>query len=87
MSGNLWHQESKTIERILWSISMQLRSHEYLRTPEAADLLRVSIATLAKWRVKHHGPKYIKIGHIVLYSHADLILWLSDRRLGSRDDE
>lgn len=59
---------------------MPQRSHDYLRTPEAAEVLRVSPATLAKWRVLDTGPNYHKVGHVVLYSRTDLITWITARR-------
>ena len=58
---------------------MSQRTHDYLLTPEAADLLRVSPATLAKWRVLDKGPHYHKIGHVVLYGRTELIAWLGAR--------
>jgi hypothetical protein len=34
---------------------------------EAAERLRVSVGTLANWRVSGEGPKFIKFGRKVLY--------------------
>lgn len=34
---------------------------------EAADRLRISIGTLANWRVTGEGPRFIKFGRRVLY--------------------
>ena len=47
-----------------------------LRTPQAADYLGVSPATLCKWRVFGGGPRYKKLGRAVVYDPADLRLWL-----------
>jgi len=39
---------------------------------EAAERLRLSIGTLANWRVQGGGPKYIKFGRKVLYPLREL---------------
>lgn len=55
-----------------------------LRSDAAAELLGLSIATLAKWRVSGGGPPYAKAGRCVLYVRDDLIAWLkSNRRLST----
>lgn len=52
-------------------------SAEFLTTAQTADVLRVHILTLARWRMNGTGPTYHKIGHLVRYSRADLDLYLS----------
>lgn len=54
---------------------------------EAAEQLRLSSSTLAKWRMAGTGPKFIKAGRRVLYREQDLIEWLSEsaRRSTSED--
>lgn len=47
-----------------------------LRTPLAAEYLGVSPATLCKWRVFGGGPRYKKLGRVVVYDPADLRQWL-----------
>lgn len=42
---------------------------------ELADRLRVSKGTLANWRVKGCGPKFIKCGKKVLYPMAEVEAW------------
>ena len=39
---------------------------------EVAERLRVSVGTLAAWRVAGSGPKYIKWGRIILYPLAEI---------------
>jgi hypothetical protein len=34
---------------------------------EAAERMRISVGTLANWRTRGEGPKYIKFGRKVLY--------------------
>jgi len=43
-----------------------------LSSDEAASYLGISPVTLAVWRSKKRGPKYIKVGGCVKYSTADL---------------
>lgn len=43
-----------------------------LTPKEAAYRLRVAIQTLANWRVKGNGPRYIKCGRKVLYPVAEI---------------
>lgn len=42
-------------------------AHVNLTTSEAASRLRTTVGTLANWRVKGQGPKFIKHGRKVLY--------------------
>lgn len=50
---------------------------EFLTPAQTADVLRVHVLTLARWRMNGTGPTYHKIGHLVRYSRADLDLYLS----------
>lgn len=47
----------------------------FLRTPEAAALLRLSPRTLEKHRTAGTGPAYRKVGGTVLYLETDLWDW------------
>lgn len=59
----------------------------YLRTAEAAALLRLSPRTLEKHRVHGTGPTYRKAGGTVLYVAEELISWVeSNRRRSTGDD-
>ncbi len=51
-----------------------------LTAAEAAAHLRVSLQTLAKWRVSGDGPPYLKFGRRVLYDFNDLEAWAAGRR-------
>lgn len=50
-----------------------------IRTPQAAEYLGVSAATLCKWRVFGGGPGYKKLGRAVVYDPVDLRDWLDSR--------
>lgn len=43
-----------------------------LTTTEVAERLRLSQATLANWRVKGEGPRFVKFGRRVLYPLAEI---------------
>lgn len=42
---------------------------------EAAARLRTTIGTLANWRVRGQGPRFIKVGRKVLYPVAEIEAW------------
>jgi predicted DNA-binding transcriptional regulator AlpA len=48
----------------------------YLRTPEAARLVGLSIRTLEKHRIYGTGPRYSKLGGRVVYRLEDLQAWV-----------
>ena len=43
-----------------------------LTTKETADRLRVRVTTLANWRVRGDGPRFIKMGRKVLYPVVEI---------------
>lgn len=49
----------------------------------AAVLLNLSPATLAKWRVKGGGPRFVRIGKRILYQQDALAEFLSGRVFSS----
>ena len=53
-----------------------------LITPEeAAILLEQAVATLASWRAKKFGPKYIKTGRKVRYDPDDIMAWVMGQKV------
>lgn len=50
----------------------------YLRAPDAARFLGISIRTLEKHRTYGTGPTYRKVGGRVLYSVEDLQAWTAN---------
>jgi len=48
----------------------------YLRTPEAARIVGLSIRTLEKHRIYGTGPRYAKLGGRVVYRLEDLQAWV-----------
>ncbi|WP_222352139.1 helix-turn-helix domain-containing protein [Rhizobium leguminosarum] len=59
-----------------------------LTAKEAADYLRVTEVTLARWRSTKLGPHYIKSGGKVLYRVSDLLDYVAkNERKGTRPDK
>lgn len=57
-------------------VSDHLSEHvQFLRTPEAAALLRISPRTLEKHRCQGTGPPFRRAGGTILYTPDDLIAW------------
>ena len=52
---------------------------EMLSIEEAAEFLRVPVATLRYWRYCGEGPFAFKVGRHVRYWRTDLILWRADQ--------
>ena len=54
-----------------------------LRTPQAAEYVGLSPHTLENLRSDGTGPRFFKIGRVVVYDVADLDSWLeAQRRVG-----
>ena len=51
-------------------------NHENLKTPEAADYLRLKPGTLDQWRWLGVGPRYARCGRRIVYRKADLDAYL-----------
>src|ERR1700761_3755378 len=49
---------------------------------EVARQLNVSLALLRRWRVKKHGPAFVKVGVLVRYRPEDLDAWLNELPTG-----
>jgi predicted DNA-binding transcriptional regulator AlpA len=58
----------------------------YLRTPEAAAFVGLSIRTMEKHRIYGTGPRYSKLGGRVVYSLDDLQAWVTRGAKASTSD-
>ena len=58
----------------------------YLRTPEAARFVGLSIRTLEKHRIYGTGPRYSKLGGRVVYRVEDLQAWVESGTKASTSD-
>lgn len=56
---------------------------EMLRAADVAKKLKMSQATLAKWRSMGTGPKHIKLGGLVRYESRAVDAWIEQCRGGS----
>ena len=54
-----------------------------LNAPEAASYCGSSASTFAKLRLYGGGPRFVKLGHRVVYDPADLNAWLAAHRQSS----
>ena len=64
-----------------------MQPNEFLRTPEAARALGLSISTMTKMRLRGDGPIYLKLGpRAVAYDPRDLQAWAELRRRRSTSD-
>lgn len=59
-------------------------SADDLLTPaEVAEILRVTVDTLAKWRCQGFGPEFRKHGRPVFYRRGDVVTWSASRTASS----
>lgn len=58
----------------------------FLDTREAAAYLRLSKATLERWRTEGRGPSFSKLGRRVVYVRQDLIDFAEGERRRSTSD-
>lgn len=57
---------------------------EYLTPRAAAALLAVSVASLARWRMRGTGPAYCLVSRrAIRYQRAAISAWLSERERNS----
>jgi excisionase family DNA binding protein len=54
----------------------------FLREPEVADRLRVSLACLRRWRLEGRGPRFVKMGSLVRYPAEELDRWIEALPVG-----
>jgi predicted DNA-binding transcriptional regulator AlpA len=54
---------------------------ELLDEKQVAKLLRVSLASVRRWRQHKVGPTYIKAGACVRYRREDVDAWLRTREV------
>lgn len=61
--------------------------HTYLSPEEVAELLPgLTVKKLAEWRYERRGPRYRKIGRLILYALDELEEWIeASAKLGESD--
>lgn len=50
--------------------------------PELSDYAGPAVQTLAIWRMKNKGPRYVKIGGRIRYRLSDVDAWLEANTTG-----
>jgi len=53
-----------------------------LNESDVARVTGLSVASVRRWRLFKHGPKYLKIGASVRYRTEDVRAWLETRPTG-----
>ena len=51
----------------------------HLTPPELAKRLRLHVVTLANWRVKGKGPKFVKFGRAIRYPLSRVEAWETEQ--------
>ena len=65
---------------------MNIMQKLHLRTPQAAEYLGLSTSTIEKMRLRGDGPRYAKLGRLVVYAITDLEVWVEGhKRLSTTD--
>ncbi|MGI8752439.1 MAG: helix-turn-helix domain-containing protein [Acidimicrobiales bacterium] len=49
-----------------------------LTVEEVAELLRVPVATIYRWRLHREGPPAVRVGRYLRYSSNGIQKWLDD---------
>jgi len=55
---------------------MTAEASSLLNEYELSERLRVSIATVRRWRYTGGGPRFLKLGSLVRYKREDIDQWL-----------
>jgi excisionase family DNA binding protein len=49
----------------------------FLTEKEVAKQIKVSLASLRRWRLMQRGPRFVKVGALVRYRPEDLEQWMA----------
>lgn len=58
-------------------VGVEIAGRTYLKPGQLADILGISIRTLARWDEARVGPPRIKVGQLVLYDAMKFTAWLA----------
>jgi predicted DNA-binding transcriptional regulator AlpA len=59
-------------------MSKQSSATELLTSADVARQLKVSMATLSRWRLFKTGPRFVKLGNIPRYRQEDVDQYIED---------
>jgi predicted DNA-binding transcriptional regulator AlpA len=54
---------------------------------QAAQMLRVTVKALQKWRVTGTGPRFVKVGRLVRYTEDTLEEFIQQRTVASTSEQ
>lgn len=57
-----------------------IETQEHMTPEQLAVRYSVHTGTLANWRTRGCGPRYIKIGKQVLYAREDVLRWEEEQK-------
>ena len=60
---------------------VEIAGHHYITADRLAEMLGVTVRTLARWNAQRIGPPKIAIGKTVLFDLAKLPEWLATREI------
>ena len=58
-----------------------------LDTPAAAERLNLVPGTLANWRFRGIGPRFVRVNRQIRYDPGDLDAWVNARKVGSTSEQ
>lgn len=58
-----------------------------LNEHDVAKIIRMSLASLRRWRLLGQGPRYLKLGSACRYKPDDVAAWLDSRPAGGGHQE
>ena len=58
-----------------------------LNERQVARVIGMSVASLRRWRLLRHGPRYLKISSAVRYRPEDVTAWLASRPTGGEQTQ
>ena len=64
---------------------INLDDETFLTTNEVADLLRVAVSTIKKWRSKKVGPRPYKFGGCYRYCKFEILKMIADKNIITAD--
>lgn len=57
----------------------------FLTSLEVAQILRVSEATVKRWRREGTGPRHVQTGGLIRYRRTDVQAWLDEHTIEPQD--
>lgn len=52
---------------------------DFISPQQLSKHLSLSCGTLANWRSRHIGPRFVKLGKVIRYRISDVLAWAEKR--------